>query len=126
MRIIAGVLEPTSGRASLDGEDIVYIARASTNRIMTIGLSVGTRLPAYCTSMGRVLLASLDPDALAGQLGLADTIVDAASRARSVARFREQACTFICPYGRFQSAMLDENTMVVAYDHKRGEKRASK
>lgn len=38
-------------------------------------------------------------------------------------RFREQACTFICPYGRLQSAMLDENTMLVAYDHKRGEKR---
>lgn len=41
------------------------------------------------------------------------------------ARFREQACTFICPYGRFQSALLDENTLVVAYDYKRGEKRAS-
>ena len=40
------------------------------------------------------------------------------------ARFREQACTFICPYGRFQSAMLDENSMVVAYDHQRGEQRA--
>jgi len=40
------------------------------------------------------------------------------------ARFREQACTFICPYGRFQSALLDENTLVVAYDYKRGEKRA--
>ena len=40
------------------------------------------------------------------------------------ARFREQACTFICPYGRLQSAMLDENTIVVAYDDKRGEKRA--
>ena len=39
------------------------------------------------------------------------------------ARFREQACTFICPYGRLQSTMLDENTMVVAYDFKRGEKR---
>ena len=39
------------------------------------------------------------------------------------ARFREQACTFICPYGRFQSTLLDENTMVVAYDYKRGEKR---
>jgi cytochrome c oxidase accessory protein FixG len=39
------------------------------------------------------------------------------------ARFREQACTFICPYGRFQSTLLDENTIVVAYDHKRGEKR---
>jgi cytochrome c oxidase accessory protein FixG len=40
------------------------------------------------------------------------------------ARFREQACTFICPYGRFQSTLLDENTIVVAYDHKRGERRA--
>jgi cytochrome c oxidase accessory protein FixG len=40
------------------------------------------------------------------------------------ARFREQACTFICPYGRLQSTMLDENTMVVAYDQRRGEKRA--
>ena len=39
------------------------------------------------------------------------------------ARFREQACTFICPYGRFQSVLLDENSIVVAYDHKRGEKR---
>jgi len=39
------------------------------------------------------------------------------------ARFREQACTFICPYGRFQSTLLDENTIVVAYDYKRGEQR---
>jgi len=37
------------------------------------------------------------------------------------AGFREQACTFICPYGRLQSTMLDENTIVVAYDYKRGE-----
>src|SRR6185369_10232184 len=40
------------------------------------------------------------------------------------ARFREQACTFICPYGRFQSTVIDENTVVVAYDHKRGEQRS--
>jgi cytochrome c oxidase accessory protein FixG len=39
------------------------------------------------------------------------------------ARFREQACTFICPYGRLQSTLLDENSIVVAYDHKRGENR---
>jgi cytochrome c oxidase accessory protein FixG len=39
------------------------------------------------------------------------------------ARFREQACTFICPYGRHQSTLLDENTILVAYDYKRGEKR---
>jgi len=40
------------------------------------------------------------------------------------ARFREQACTFICPYGRLQSTLLDENSIVVAYDYKRGEKRS--
>ncbi len=39
------------------------------------------------------------------------------------ARFREQACTFICPYGRFQSTLLDENSIVVAYNPKRGERR---
>ncbi len=39
------------------------------------------------------------------------------------ARFREQACTFICPYGRLQSVLLDENSIVVGYDHKRGESR---
>lgn len=37
------------------------------------------------------------------------------------ARFREQACTFICPYGRFQSVLLDDDSIVVAYDHRRGE-----
>jgi cytochrome c oxidase accessory protein FixG len=41
------------------------------------------------------------------------------------ARFREQACTFICPYGRLQSTLLDENSIVVAYDYKRGEKRGT-
>ncbi len=41
------------------------------------------------------------------------------------ARFREQACTFICPYGRLQSTVLDENSIVVAYDYKRGEKRGT-
>jgi cytochrome c oxidase accessory protein FixG len=40
------------------------------------------------------------------------------------ARFREQACTFICPYGRFQSVLLDENSIVIAYDKKRGEERS--
>lgn len=37
--------------------------------------------------------------------------------------FREQACTFVCPYGRLQSVLLDKNTIVVAYDYKRGEQR---
>lgn len=37
--------------------------------------------------------------------------------------FREQACTVICPYGRLQGVLLDRNSMIVAYDHTRGEPR---
>ncbi|WCT79567.1 IclR family transcriptional regulator domain-containing protein [Novosphingobium humi] len=46
----------------LDGADVLYVARASQSRIMAIGLHVGSRLPAWCTSMGRILLASLPPE----------------------------------------------------------------
>lgn len=39
------------------------------------------------------------------------------------AHFREQVCTVVCPYGRLQGVLLDPNSMIVAYDHKRGEPR---
>jgi IclR family transcriptional regulator, pca regulon regulatory protein len=42
----------------LDGDEVVYVARVPTKRIMAVAISVGTRFPAYATSMGRVLLAS--------------------------------------------------------------------
>lgn len=42
-----------------DGGDVVYVARAGSRRLMSIALHVGSRVPAYCTSMGRVLLAQL-------------------------------------------------------------------
>lgn len=45
--------------AVLEGTDIVYVMRVATHKIMSITLGVGSRLPAYCTSMGRVLLAGL-------------------------------------------------------------------
>lgn len=48
--------------AVLDGTEIVYLARAAQKRVMSIGLMPGTRLPAFCTSMGRVLLAALPLD----------------------------------------------------------------
>jgi IclR family transcriptional regulator, pca regulon regulatory protein len=50
--------------ATLDGEDIVYIARTSVARVMSVDLHIGSRLPAYCTSMGRVLLAHLPAEQL--------------------------------------------------------------
>jgi IclR family pca regulon transcriptional regulator len=48
----------------LDGTDIVYVARVPMRRIMTVAIAIGTRFPAYATSMGRVLLGGLEPDAL--------------------------------------------------------------
>jgi len=50
--------------AILDGEEIVYLARSSSSRIMSPALNVGRRLPAYCTSIGQVLLAHLPPQEL--------------------------------------------------------------
>ncbi|NTF33766.1 IclR family transcriptional regulator domain-containing protein [Rhizobium skierniewicense] len=46
----------------LDETDIVYVARAAQRRVMSIALMPGSRLPAYCTSMGRVLLAAMSMD----------------------------------------------------------------
>lgn len=57
-RLAAEVHESTSVSV-LDGDDIVYVARIPTSRIMTVAINVGTRFPAYATSMGRVLLAGL-------------------------------------------------------------------
>ena len=51
--------------ATLDGHEIVYIARTTVpSRVMAVDLHIGSRLPAYCTSMGRVLLAYLPPEQL--------------------------------------------------------------
>lgn len=56
----------SSSISVLDGDQIVYVARSSAKRVMSVSLSVGSRLPCYCTSMGRVLLASLpDEESLA-------------------------------------------------------------
>jgi len=57
-RLVAEVHE-SSSVSVLDGEDIVYVARVPTARIMTVSINVGTRFPAYATSMGRVLLSTL-------------------------------------------------------------------
>jgi IclR family pca regulon transcriptional regulator len=49
--------------AVLDDADVVYVARVATHRIMSAAIQVGTRFPAYATSMGRAILAGLDDDA---------------------------------------------------------------
>jgi IclR family transcriptional regulator, pca regulon regulatory protein len=55
-------LHESSSISVLDGHHIVYVVRVPTKRIMTVAISVGTRFPAFVTSMGRVLLAALPDD----------------------------------------------------------------
>ncbi|RCV56292.1 IclR family transcriptional regulator [Marinitenerispora sediminis] len=66
-RLVAEVRE-SSSVSVLDGDDVVYVARVATSRIMAVSINVGTRFPAHATSMGRVLLAGRDPAELAAYL----------------------------------------------------------
>jgi IclR family pca regulon transcriptional regulator len=66
---ISDALHESSSMAVLEGDEILYIARSTTTtRLMSIDLGIGSRLPAYCSSMGRVLLASLSAAELDGYL----------------------------------------------------------
>jgi IclR family transcriptional regulator, pca regulon regulatory protein len=94
---LANDVHESCSASVLDGFEIVYVARAATKRIMTISLSVGTRLPAYATSMGRVLLAALPGDRLDAYLHQASltalterTIVDQDRLRTEVTRTRSR------------------------------------
>ncbi|HMK11798.1 MAG TPA: IclR family transcriptional regulator C-terminal domain-containing protein [Acidimicrobiales bacterium] len=86
----------------LDGDEIVYIARVPTKRIMTIALSLGSRLPAAITSMGRVLLADLPEDELRARLNAMDvpkrtvhTEVDPIKLASLIGQVRSQGWALV-------------------------------
>nr|WP_313088464.1 IclR family transcriptional regulator C-terminal domain-containing protein [Pseudomonas sp.] len=62
-------LHEACSMATLEGDEVLYVARSATpQRLISVDLSVGSRLPAYCTSMGRILLAALDDAALGDYL----------------------------------------------------------
>jgi IclR family transcriptional regulator, pca regulon regulatory protein len=65
---VATTLHESCSVAVRDGDDIVYVARVPAKRIMSISIAVGTRLPAYCTSLGRALLSQLSDAELHGYL----------------------------------------------------------
>ncbi len=103
-RLVQPILDELSERIGestsvsvLDGAEIVYIARAAQKRVMSIGLMPGSRLPAYCTSMGRVLLAALPDDRARSVLESAPmaartshTLTEAGAVMAELARVRSQ------------------------------------
>jgi len=79
-RLVTQTGESTS-MAQLDGSDIVYVARVAVPKIVALAVSIGTRFPAAATSMGKVLLAALDPAEL-------ETVIAQPSRAGIAARWQ--------------------------------------
>ncbi len=100
------------------------LARKLAKHTLFLGLSfvMGNTLLSYIIGTEQLFLIITD-NPLNHLRGLTFMILFTVVFYAIFARFREQACTFICPYGRFQSTLLDENSIVVAYDHKRGEQR---
>jgi IclR family pca regulon transcriptional regulator len=102
LEALVGRLDESSSISVLDGDDVVYVARVHTKRIMTVMITVGTRFPAYATSMGRVLLAGLPADELAEYLARAHlqplttrTISDAAALEATLSRVRAQGFALV-------------------------------
>lgn len=74
----------------LDGQDIVYVARVPISRIMTVSINIGTRFPAFATSMGRVMLAHLPADELDEYLDEAQLAALAPHTVETKAELREE------------------------------------
>lgn len=99
---LAAEVHESSSVSVLDGDEIVYVGRVPTSRIMRVSINVGTRFPAYATSMGRVLLAALaqaDLDAYLARVALrpltARTLTDAGELRAELARIREQGWALV-------------------------------
>ena len=97
MEALVRQVKESCSAAVLDGTDIVYVLRVQTHKIMRINLAVGTRLPAYCTSLGRMLLADLDDATVRERLEALDrtaltryTITDVDTLVAKVAQARRQ------------------------------------
>jgi IclR family pca regulon transcriptional regulator len=102
LETLVSQVKESSSMSVLDGDDIVYVARVPTKRIMTVLLAVGTRLPAHATSMGRVLLAGLGPADLADYLRRAAfprhtdrTVTDPVELRAAVERARRQGYALV-------------------------------
>lgn len=102
LRELVEDVHESSSVSVLDGADVVYVAREPTQRIMTVAISVGTRFPAYATSMGRVLLAGLgdaDFDAFVATAELrpltSATVTDPERLRKEIGRVRKQGWALV-------------------------------
>ncbi|RJF92486.1 IclR family transcriptional regulator domain-containing protein [Noviherbaspirillum saxi] len=101
MEAVAAKTGETCALGVLDGVDIVFLHRAEPKKPMRLDLSIGSRLPAFAHSMGRILLSQLNDEALDQALRTADlkpftdrTVVDVDQLKQEIARVRERGWSF--------------------------------
>jgi len=102
MEQVAHTIDESCSLAVLDAYDIVYVQRVPVHKVMSITLGIGARLPAFCTSMGRMLLAGLEHEALDRWLrGLRPqawtrlTLTDKTAVRSAVERARSQGYSYV-------------------------------
>lgn len=102
MEALVEEVKESCSAAVLEGSDIVYVLRVPTHKIMSISLSVGSRLPAYCTSLGRMLLSALPPDQMMQVLQASErtartryTVTDVNELAAKIAQVRKQGWSLV-------------------------------
>lgn len=121
--VLAEKTGQSSSASVLDDTQILYIARASQRRVMSINLNPGSRLPAYCSSMGRVLLAALSDSNARDVLARSDlrantnrTLVDPDAIMSELGRVRELGYALID-----QELELGLRSIAVPVKNRRGE-----
>ncbi|OAJ53021.1 IclR family transcriptional regulator [Paraburkholderia ginsengiterrae] len=102
MEQLSAQVHESCSAAVLDRTEIVYVLRVPTHKIMTINLSIGSRLPAYCTSMGRMLLSALDDETLDATLSSTPlyahtprTVTDKEELKKLIAQVRRQGWAIV-------------------------------
>ena len=102
MQALVSEVRESCSAAVLDGTDIVYVLRVPTHKIMSLSLGVGSRLPAYCTSMGRMLLSALPQAELMQCLAASDrtartkyTVTGIKDLASRIAQVRKQGWSLV-------------------------------
>lgn len=102
----------------------VKIAKVSLKHLLFYALSfiIANFFLAYIIGVDDLYKIITEP-VLLHVVGFSSLLIFSAVFYAVYAFFREQACTVVCPYGRLQSVLLDRNSMIVAYDYKRGEPR---
>lgn len=90
LEALSVMLGESTSAAVLDRTSIVYVARVAARRIMSVNIELGTQFPAFATSMGRVLLAHLEPDDLAAYFDVADLTAPTPQALDSEARIRDE------------------------------------